>query len=155
MSVLFFFLNYNIFFMIISIYIILFMPIFDTFINLFKINVSFLLFKIVYYNLIDNKFNYNYNYLINRRVHVIDNFYYKDYTFINYKYKYFLGIKYKLYIILMDHFTIYIKDYESIRKINVDNTLYYDKILTLTYKYSKYFKNIDIYLLNNIKEFLY
>lgn len=155
MSVLFFFLNYNIIFVIISLYLMLSLPIYDTFINLFKINVSFLLFKIFYYNLIDNKFNSNYDYLINRRVFVIDNFYYKDYLFINYKYEYFLGIKYKLYIILMDNFSVYIKDYESIKKLTVNNKLYYDIVLTLTYKYSKYFKKIDIYLLNNIKEFLY
>jgi hypothetical protein len=155
MLIIFFFLNFNIIFLIISLYLIISFPILNICTNLIKVNVSFLIFKIIYYNFYDDKFNYNYDYLVNRKIFVIDNFHYKDYLFINYKYEYFLGIKYKLYFILFDNFTLHVKDYEYIKKLTVDKNFYYNLLLTLTYKYSKYFKNIDIYILNNIKEFLY
>ena len=122
---------------------------------LLNINFSFLFLKILYYNFFSIKFNCNYNYIIKKEIYVNDCFTLNRYKLLDYKYLYFLGIKYNLLFILNKHNYIYTIDFDSINKITINKKYYYRLILKLLFKYSKYFNKIDLYILNNIKEFIY
>lgn len=122
---------------------------------LLNTNFSFFLLKIIYYNFFSIKFNCNYNYIIKREIYINDSFNLQNYTLENFKYLYFFGIKYNLLFILNKYNNIYIQDFDSINKISINKKYYYDLIISLIFKYSKYFNKIDFYILNNIKEFIY
>lgn len=114
-----------------------------------------MIFKLIYLNFLSIKFNENYKYLINKNVIVDDNFYKDNYKFIGFYYIKNLGIKINLIFLLKKSNKIYLKDFESINKIYTNKIYYYDFMFKILNKYNSYFKNTDLYILNNIKEFLY
>lgn len=122
---------------------------------LVNINFSFFILKIIYYNFISIKFNGNFDNMIKKEIFINDSFSLNNYTLVNYKYLYFFGVKYNLLLILNRYNNLYIQDFDYINDITISKKYYYDLIISLILKYSEYFKNIDFYILNNIKEFIY
>lgn len=122
---------------------------------LVNINFSFFILKIIYYNFISIKFNGNFDYMIKKEIFINDSFSLNNYTLVNYKYLYFFGVKYNLLLILNRYNNLHIQNFDYINNITISKKYYYDLIISLIFKYSEYFKNIDFYILNNIKEFIY
>lgn len=123
--------------------------------NLININILFYILKIFYYNFFENKYNKNYKYLLYKNVKIETSFYRNEYIFIGYEYEKIFGIKINLFILLKQNHLILKKNIEHIEKIILKEKYYYNTLLHLLYKYSKYFNKVDKYLLNNIKEYLY
>lgn len=123
--------------------------------NLININILFYMLKIFYYNFLENKYNKNYKYLLYKDVKVEASFYRNEYIFVGYEYEKIFGIKINLFILLKLNHLILKKNIEHIEKIVLKKKYYYNTLLELLYKYSKYFNKVDKYLLNHIKEYLY
>jgi hypothetical protein len=123
--------------------------------NLININILFYILKIFYYNFFENKYNKNYKYLLYKNVKIETSFYRNEYIFVGYEYEKIFGIKINLFILLKQNHLILKKNIEHIEKIILKEKYYYNTLLHLLYKYSKYFNKVDKYLLNNIKEYLY
>ena len=123
--------------------------------KLININILFYMLKIFYYNFLENKYNKNYKYLLYKDVKVEASFYRNEYIFVGYEYEKIFGIKINLFILLKLNHLILKKNIEHIEKIILKKKYYYNTLLELLYKYSKYFNKVDKYLLNHIKEYLY
>ena len=141
---------------ILFIYILYFIKIYKSINILLNVNIIFYLFKLIYYNYIDCRFNKNYFYLIDKDIEIINTFYINNYRLIGYEYKHIFYFKLDLFLLLenKDNQKIYKKNIEYIENIVLNKKYLNKTMLNLVYKYSNYFKKIDIYILYIIEEFI-
>lgn len=132
------------------------MPIIDISKSIIFTNLTFFFYQTIYYNIFNKKFNLNFNEILNKKIILYENNIYYDCCLLNYKYKKILGIKYFLFLeILRNNNLLYCLSIDLIDKISLKNNNYYNLMFNLIYKYSFFFKKIDFYLANYIKDFLY
>lgn len=150
-----------IFLFIISLFILPIIKIFinyfkDIIIKLFYINFSFLFINILYLNIFSNNFNLKYNQLYNKDIIIYNNYTKYNCKLENHYYYTFFRLKHFLYLKILKknniYFIITIDDFINIKK---NNKYYHILMFSLLKRYSKNLNNLDHYLLNYIKDFLY
>lgn len=131
-------------------------PIIDVTKGIIFTNFTFFFYQIIYYNIFNKRFHLNFNDIQNKQIILYENNINYECFLLNYKYKKILGIKYFLFLeILRNNNLLYYISIDLIDKITYKNDKYYNLMFDLIYKYSFFFKKIDFYLANYIKDFLY
>lgn len=135
---------------------IIFVPI-NIYYKLFYFDLFLFFIYIFYINNLNDTFNININNHKNR-IFLLKDRYSRFYCeILDIKYKYLLGIKYNLNILISKYKNNLILTYNihNIDNLKLHKKYYYDFMLNLLNKYSINFKKIDFFLINYIKDYLY